>query len=83
MTEEFAVYGMHCHNCERYVRLILMNLDGVSDVRASFPDERASVSFNPGRIGADAILDAIRDAGFEADTVDSVPPDTGSAPRGA
>lgn len=39
---QLTIEGMSCSNCEKHVREILLNFDGVSGVRVSAPNSKAT-----------------------------------------
>lgn len=63
-TERIAIEGMTCGNCVRHVRQALENLEGV-DVK-NVEIGSAEVSFDPGDIDRDEIIEAIREEGYRA-----------------
>ena len=63
-TEVIGVRGMHCGGCERTVSRALVALPGVAEARADFVAEEVEVTFEPERIGTDAIRSAVHAAGF-------------------
>ena len=63
-TEVLAVHGMHCGGCERTVSRALVALPGVAEARADFVAEEVEVTFEPDRVGTDAIRSAVHAAGF-------------------
>ena len=69
-----ALFGDH-HVVE--VRRILFAMDGVVDVYASSAFHVLEVDFDPGKISADAITEALEEAGYLGEL--SVPKETGSA----
>jgi Cu+-exporting ATPase len=60
------VRGMRCDNCARSLTDVLAGLEGVAEARVSYALEEALISFDPNRISADTIVDAVDSAGFEA-----------------
>ena len=60
------VRGMRCDNCARSLTDVLARLEGVAEARVSYALEEALISFDPNRISADTIVDAVDSAGFEA-----------------
>jgi Cu2+-exporting ATPase len=76
--EIFRVEGMSCAACASSVESMLMSQEGVRSVAVSFAGERATVEYEPGKIGFQALKQAIQDIGYDlfedvaedADTVD-------------
>jgi copper chaperone CopZ len=63
-TEVIGVRGMHCGGCEQTISRALVALPGVSEARADFVAEEVAVTFEPDRVGTDAIRSAVHAAGF-------------------
>lgn len=63
-TEVIGVRGMHCGGCERTVSRAVSALPGVAEARADFVAEEVEVTFEPARVGTDAIRSAVHAAGF-------------------
>jgi copper chaperone len=59
-----AIDGMSCGHCVRAVTKALEELPGVQVEQVSIGS--ASVSYDPGRIAPDTIIDAINDEGYVA-----------------
>ncbi len=59
--------GMSCEGCVKNITGVLMALDGVAAADVSLAAGAASVSFDPEKIARPALLDAIEDAGFDAE----------------
>ncbi len=66
---EIGVGGMTCANCSGRVERKLRALPGVIEAGVNLATERAAVSYLPGILGAEAISDAIRAAGYEPRTL--------------
>jgi copper chaperone len=68
MTDPFVlsliVEGIHCENCLADLTAALSKVPGVVGVRVDAKTGRADVT--PGDIKAEAVLAAVREAGFEA-----------------
>ena len=65
ITTSFTVSGMTCGNCERHVRQAAEKVTGVTSVVVDRPDNRATVSFDPGQTSPEAIAAAITAAGYD------------------
>jgi copper chaperone CopZ len=59
------VGGMDCTGCEESITKALKRLQGVASCTASYTDAKVEVEFDPGRVGFEAINQAITDAGYE------------------
>ena len=61
---DLTVTGMKCGGCESNIKGKLEALAGVSNVEASFKDNRVSVEFDEAETDVDEISDVITQAGF-------------------
>lgn len=66
-TTDIKIGGMHCEGCVKNITGVLSGLDGVQRVAVSLAAEKAEVEFDPARLERQALLDAIEDAGFDAE----------------
>lgn len=62
---ELTVKGMTCDGCERRVSGALTRLDGVREAKAERAADRVSVSYDPERVGEDALREQVEAAGYE------------------
>lgn len=58
--------GMHCHRCEQAIQRAIGTLSGVREVEVDFLSGQASVLVERGTTQAQAMLDAINQAGYRA-----------------
>jgi copper chaperone len=65
-TTVIKVGGMKCGGCVKSVTNVLQDLQGVVRADVSLEQGQASVEYDPGQVGLDAMKAAIADAGFEA-----------------
>jgi Cu+-exporting ATPase len=63
---EFAISGMTCAACARRLEKVLNRLPAV-EATVNFATERARLRYQPGLISSDAMKEAIRRAGFDAE----------------
>jgi Cu+-exporting ATPase len=61
---EIGVGGMTCANCSARVERALRGLPGVAQATVNLATERASVRFEPARVQAEDLAQAIRQAGY-------------------
>ncbi|MDH4139134.1 MAG: heavy metal translocating P-type ATPase [Coriobacteriia bacterium] len=61
-----AVTGMTCASCATVVEKTLSRLPGVKSATVNLALERASAEINPGEVGPDELITAIRSAGYDA-----------------
>jgi copper chaperone len=64
---EIKVGGMSCQGCVKNITAILTALAGVASAEVSLEAEQAKVVFDPAVIVRQSLLDAIEDAGFDAE----------------
>ena len=58
------VTGMSCAACVRRVEEALAGTDGVSSANVNLATERATVEYDPARVGTGALIRAVEDAGY-------------------
>ncbi len=61
------VTGMTCAACQARVQRTLARTPGVSDATVNLMLNNATVSFDPGTVTADRLVEAIRDSGYGAE----------------
>jgi len=62
--QEIKVYGMMCAHCENSVSKALLNIEGVTETKASFEQESVIVSFDDAKTDIDAFGAAITNEGY-------------------
>lgn len=62
----FAVEGMSCSSCVHHVTLALRGLQGVGEVEVALKDGKVRVAHDADGASVDAMVEAIREAGYEA-----------------
>jgi P-type Cu+ transporter len=62
---ELPIEGMTCSSCAGRVEKSLNELDGV-EATVNFATERASVSFDPARVAAERLVEAVEGVGYSA-----------------
>nr|WP_256562734.1 cation-translocating P-type ATPase [Halomarina sp. BND7] len=60
------VEGMHCATCEAFLESIAEDCAGVTDAAASYVTETIRVKYDPTRISADALCNALSPLGYTA-----------------
>jgi P-type Cu+ transporter len=68
---ELGIRGMTCAACVRRVEQAIAGLEGVDSAKVNLASETAQVRFQPEKVNLPAILEAVRDAGYEAFTQDT------------
>ncbi|WP_420237288.1 heavy metal translocating P-type ATPase [Telmatobacter bradus] len=68
VTEQLTlpVLGMSCAACQHHVEQALQATAGVTEARVDLMAHRATVQFDPAHVQAEAIVEAIRAAGYDA-----------------
>ncbi|MDP9388480.1 MAG: heavy metal translocating P-type ATPase [Actinomycetota bacterium] len=61
---ELSVSGMTCGSCAARVQKVLARQDGVERAAVNFATERATVVFDPARVGADDLVAAVGKIGY-------------------
>ena len=64
-TVTLPITGMTCANCVATIERGLKKLDGVRVANVNLASERASVEFDPARLGAPALVERIRKSGYD------------------
>jgi len=59
--------GMSCGGCVKSITGLLLALPGVTTADVSLAEGKADVSFEPAQVGRATLVDAIENAGFEAE----------------
>lgn len=60
------IEGMHCASCTVTIRKALERLDGVREAQVSAKEQRAHVTFDPGRVTPERMVQAVKGAGYDA-----------------
>ncbi len=66
-TTHLKTSGMHCRSCSMMVDMTVGELDGVDDVRTDHATGETVVTFENDVVSIEAIIEAIRGAGYEAE----------------
>lgn len=64
--QQFEVQGMHCNSCALSIDWEVEDVEGVVDSTTSYAKGTTQVVFDESKASMDAILGAIKTAGFEA-----------------
>ncbi len=65
-TVRLSTTGMHCRSCSMMVDMTLDELDGVVESKTDLANGETVVTFDPDVVTVDALIDAIRGAGYDA-----------------
>jgi copper chaperone len=61
----FRVEGMSCGGCVASVTRVLEALPGVANVNVTLDPGKATVDYDSARVTAEALYDAVRNAGYD------------------
>jgi copper chaperone CopZ len=67
VTANLMTSGMHCSSCAALVDITLGDLAGVESSKTDHATGQTVVVYDDGTVTLDAIIDAIRGAGYEAE----------------
>ncbi len=70
-SQKMAVRGMHCASCATNVSRALAAVPGVSDANVNLATENVRVEFENDAVAVEALVEAVRAAGFELVPADS------------
>lgn len=76
-TLNLPVTGMHCANCAKSIERNVKKIGGVEAAQVNYASERVSVTFDRKRTNPDAIVQKIRDVGYDVPTTTLELPITG------
>ncbi len=65
-TIQLNIGGMTCGGCVNSVTRVLEALDGVESAAVDLAAARADIVYDPAKTNADALIEAVEDAGFDA-----------------
>ena len=68
-TITLKIDGMTCVGCVKSVQRVLNELAGVQQAEVSLNPAQAIITFNSAEISTAALIEAIEDAGFDAEAV--------------
>jgi len=63
---EFPVNGMSCASCVAKVEKGLAKMTGIADAKVNFATEKATVTFDPAKVGMTDFITTVRGLGYEA-----------------
>ena len=72
-SANIKIAGMTCGGCVNAVTRALRKVDGVAAVDVSLEQGEANVRYDSSRASKTALLDAVRDAGYEAEDAVQAP----------
>lgn len=67
VTQRLATTGMHCRSCSMLIDMTVGELDGVESSESDAAAGTTVVTFDPQQVSLQAIVDAIRGAGYDAE----------------
>jgi copper chaperone len=66
-TANLKTTGMHCPSCSMLIDMTLDDIDGVIESKSDHASGVTVVSYDDDKTGVDAIVDAIRGVGYDAE----------------
>ena len=69
-TQRYRVSGMHCSSCSMLVDMTLEELDGVESAKTDHASGESIVTYDSEVVGPDALVQAVRRVGYDAEAVD-------------
>jgi copper ion binding protein len=66
VTAQLDVRGMHCASCVAHIEKALGKVEGVRSASVNLAAESAEVTFDEGRLEPEALIVAVRGAGYDA-----------------
>lgn len=66
MKVTIPIEGMSCVSCVANVRKTLSNMDGVTEVKVSLQDKKATITFVPEKATIEQLRKAINQLGYKA-----------------
>ncbi|HCE30945.1 TPA: heavy metal translocating P-type ATPase [Candidatus Daviesbacteria bacterium] len=70
-----SLSGMHCTSCAGIIERSLKKVPGVKEARVNFTAEKASVTVDSGSVSEDALIEAVKKAGYKATVLDEADPE--------
>jgi P-type Cu+ transporter len=83
MNQKFSVTGMTCSACSISVDRSVKKVDGVNSVNVNLLSNSMSVEYDPAVTNSDHIVQAVRDAGYNAAVLEEGKPKAKKKPLGA
>jgi Cu+-exporting ATPase len=62
---DLPISGMHCASCVTRIQKGLSGVEGVLDAKVNFATERATVTFESGRVQKGDLIQVVKDLGYE------------------
>lgn len=75
-TQQFKISGMHCASCEKIITMTVNGLPGIHHVKIDNTTGRGEVMFDQEVTGVQAIIEKIREAGYDAVAAGDDEPDS-------
>ena len=66
MKQKFSVTGMSCSACSAHVEKSVKKLEGIEEVQVNLLSNSMEVEYQPEKITADKIIQAVEHAGYGA-----------------
>ena len=65
IKKTFSVKGMHCASCVGVIERSLKKVDGIIDANVNLATEKATVTFDKGKVNDEKIASAVANAGYK------------------
>jgi Cu+-exporting ATPase len=63
-TMKVKTTGMHCQSCKMLIEMSLDEIEGVEGASVDLADETTEVTYDPSKVGEDAIVKGIESVGY-------------------
>lgn len=60
------IEGMTCGHCEKFVKNVISELDGVKDTTVSLSGKSADITYDTNKISKQQIIDAVNETHYKA-----------------
>jgi copper chaperone CopZ len=65
-TVTFSIPDMHCPSCPKLIKLSLLDIDGVNEVKTSLDAKTVVVNFDSQKTSITSLINSIQEAGYTA-----------------
>lgn len=66
---KLKITGMTCSGCSNHISTVLKNVDGVIEQSVKYPDDLATISYDPAKTSSEAIIKVIEKTGYKAEII--------------
>jgi copper chaperone CopZ len=68
-TLKLKITGMTCAGCSNHVSNALKDVDGVIDYTVQYPENAATIQYNPEKINPKELIEIIEKTGYKAEVI--------------